>query len=675
MYANWTNQAEQMLRYVYALILLMVVFSKLIVRRSGGDFIERLAARFIIMTVFLILAGYTLVALKLFEMLAILPLIGLVAARGYIWGFMKAKSARKSDNADRVTKMWDWMEGKYNPWLDMKAHLARKVRESLNELMARIREIRVLLESMLLIAVFAISGWIRFYDAFTHGAPAMSDGYVTLAWIKYIDERSLFHDGIYPQGFHIWMDYLVKFAATDPLYILKYTGPLNAILLMGGMYLVVSRWTGNRAAGIIAAAVYGLMGEWISGGSYERQASTNSQEFGFIFIYPALYFLYRWLRDRHRWALMAGIAGMIAAGLVHTLAYVYLGLGVGLLLLIYLPLSMRERFRSIWPVIGGGALSGILSVAPLALGFLIGRELHSSSQDFAQSRNETIYLTQLDRIDYLAAAAIAVILIVCVFKFRKIRLYTGPIFVSLFTLATFLIYYLGNLFTFPGSTVLTSRSGELWAMAIPVAIGVAAGLVLNGLADLSPRRLNVIGLAAAGLTVASFLLINPPKPIIPYKMEWDSQIDQYLKIRDSFRPKTWMIVSPAREGYSLVVGSGIHMDMTQFLDDYDPSKWPLTPYGQSAFNPNIPNDVFLFYQKEVFKVSETNSVYPLLASEYEQRETDKERLDLWIEEQRKVNPNLTIWSEDEHLRVYRLHRPMDQDEMFNQIWGGGASPR
>lgn len=673
MYSDWTNQLEHLTRYFLAFGFLMVFVPKLVFRRADGGLAERIMIRFMLMAVLLILLGYVLVLLRLFEVLAIVPALLVAIFRRPILDLLRYGKIRREADASApgwVIRTLDWLEGKYDLRAAWRQTVRRKWQSWREEAVDRFRDWRSLFETVLLLFVLGLSAWIRFQDAIVSAAPAMSDGYVTLAWMKYIDQRILFHDGIYPQGFHIWMAYLFKFASVDPLYVLKYTGPLNAVLFIVGLYLAVSRWSGSRLGGIMAALLFGLLGDWVVGASaLERQAATNSQEFAFVFIFPTLLLLQRWLRDRDKSALAGGIAGMMLTGLIHTLAYVYLGIGVALLLLIYVPLTVKERFRSLRRVIGGGLLSVAASTVPLGIGMLLGRSLHSSSAEFAVAQNTNHFIPELWPIDYIGLAAIGVIGLWLLTRLRRLRAHTGPLFIALFAAVTFLIYYGGSLFEFPGSIVIAARSSELWGMALTAVIGTACGIVFRAM---EVRRWvgTVQWLAVAGVLVV-VLRIAPPEPIVPYKMEWDSGVEQYLRISESFLPRTWHLVSPSREGHALVLGKGYPMDLTLFLDTYDPDKWPLTKNGEQEPDRGMSHNVFLYHQKEVFRVDESNSIYPLLEEDYEQRELDKARMADWIARHRHVNPDIRIWYEDDHLIIYYLHRPVDRQEVYEQIWGEG----
>ncbi|MCC2685184.1 MAG: hypothetical protein K0R75_2083 [Paenibacillaceae bacterium] len=332
MYAEWTHGFVHLIRYGSAFLFLLVFVPRLIFHQARGDLAERIVGRFQMMTLLLIGLGYALVAIKLFELLAIIPAFILIALAQGAWRNRRNKRSMKQEEANDeqqvrsyIPKVYDYLERKYNPWPEIKASVMERISEATVAWRSRLRHLPTMVEAAIVLFVFAAAAYIRFADALTHAAPAMSDSYVTLAWIKYVNQRILFHDGIYPQGFHIFMGYLVKFSFLDPLYILKYTGPLDSMLTMAGMYFAVSRWAGSRTAGTVAAAVFCFLSGIIGWSDVERQAATNAQEFAFVFVFPTLYFIHRWLRDRVRWALSAGVAGMVAAGLVHTLAYAYCG--------------------------------------------------------------------------------------------------------------------------------------------------------------------------------------------------------------------------------------------------------------------------------------------------------------------------------------------------------------
>jgi uncharacterized protein (UPF0297 family) len=91
-------------------------------------------------------------------------------------------------------------------------------------------------------------------------------------------------------------------------------------------------------------------------------------------------------------------------------------------------------------------------------------------------------------------------------------------------------------------------------------------------------------------------------------MHNDSNIEQYLRISTSFRPKNWWIVSSQKEDYDIILGSGFHMQADKFLAEYDPDGKLLTRHGSSKPDDQVPQDVFVYYDRNIFKVDKDKVV-------------------------------------------------------------------
>jgi hypothetical protein len=175
------------------------------------------------------------------------------------------------------------------------------------------------------------------------------------------------------------------------------------------------------------------------------------------------------------------------------------------------------------------------------------------------------------------------------------------------------------------------------------------------------------------LCMASFIYM-PPQPIRPYKMESDTTVEQYLKISSMNRPKSWMLVYSLKEGQNLVDGAGFHMYVgreevaTNLLRDFDPKKEHLTLFGEEKPSANIANDVYIFYEKKIFKVLETNSIYPFVKSEYANREKEMLQLKQWINTHIEAGHKVDVFFDNEELTVYHLHREMSKQQRQKTIW-------
>ena len=158
------------------------------------------------------------------------------------------------------------------------------------------------LEGLTLASVIGGSSYLRFYDAFVNGSSSII-----------IQLRDTCLDEIYPWSGIISRRYLpsrilylfgnlFKFAAVDALFILRYKGPFNTVLFTLGLYMVIRKLTNNGIGAIVAALIFGIY--WVimplSPIEIDRQAATNAQEFAFVFIFPAIYFLIKYVTNKRK---------------------------------------------------------------------------------------------------------------------------------------------------------------------------------------------------------------------------------------------------------------------------------------------------------------------------------------------------------------------------------------
>lgn len=660
MYESVWNQLYVLLHYSFSFLLLMVWIPKWVWKgKTPEDLGEQRMAGYLRIVFIYIVAGYVLVLLKLFEVLAILALLGLYGARKYLPRAAKAARVNLAtaiglffyevlDLGFRWKKTWRstwsrWKQAWSAPW--------------------RGKGVAWWLTSLALLAVLGASAYLRFQNAVVEAAPAMSDGYVTLAWMKYIEQRVLFHDGIYPQGFHIILAYLHKFAAIDQLYILKMTGPFNGVLITYGLYFAVSRFSGNRWAGIASAVVYGLAGIPLHGGDWERQASTNSQEFAMVFVFPTFYFLAKYLQRGRRDDMWTGAAGLSVIGLVHTLIFAYAGMGLAIAMFVGVLLSLRTFGRRVWHLTLVGAVSVVIAVLPFGIGELLGSGLHGSSEDFLTSKVQ-VAPPHLHLYDYAALVSGGLVFLGFLVRRKPLREKAMELVAVGIIAATFVLYEYGGAVT--QSLVLATRSGALWAMAIPFAMGLGLHTLLRPLWRMPGCR--IVHAAACAALVVYIVKGTQLQPIDAYKMEWDHGVEQYLLIAKEYRPKTWMIVSQ-NEGYSLVLGNGYHMYLKDLVANYDPKLPALTHNGWDKADPSVPDDIFIYNEKQVFEVSKSNSIYSLLAPQYEQRKKDNEDLAKWMAIHQQYQSDAEVFYEDDTLRIYHLHKAQDPEAKQQQLWG------
>lgn len=660
MYNSFSNHFIQLSYYTFAIIFLYILIPRLVFNRHDRWGLDLVVANYIKMVFLMILLGYTLVTIKVWEGLTIIVIFSLVI----IFKIRKdVNDHYKDDQLVLVASIYGWVENIGQ----LKQYLKSKISKLLWDWkIAVIKHITKKTFWVLIVGigiVFGLSAYIRFYDVFHFAAPSMSDAYVTLAWMKYIDNRVLFQDGIYPQGSHIYLGSLLKFATIDPLYILKYTGPLNSLLIVFSLYYSVSRFTHNKVSALLAAAGYGIFGHLILGSVWERQAATNSQEFAFIFILPSLYFMYLYLKGGKKDDLWTATAGITITGLVHTLAFALAGMGVAILLSIFIFTRYRIILHRVWKGVIYSATSVILALFPLGLGILLGKSVHESSASYLTSEVERggFSLTMLDIIILLSLLFISLFGFITFYFFSKKNYSHLYVFVGLFGLATFVLYHFGGSLT--GNELIATRSHELWGLVLPFSIGIGSSIVFNFI-----KRISFIPIVLF-ISILSFGLYKYPlEAITPYKMQMEEDVEQYLRIANKFRYTTWMMVS-FDISYALVLNNGYHTLTGRFLDNYDPTLPPITKYGSEVPDSEIANDIFIYFYKDIYKVDKDNAIYNLVEPIYVQEEQEMVEMEKWIEQFEEFNGPLNIFYDGPKLRIYHIHIELSQEEIRKNMWG------
>ncbi|KRE47914.1 hypothetical protein [Paenibacillus sp. Soil522] len=660
-YSSFSHQLYAMLHYAFAFVLLMIVWPRFFLKADSEDPLENGFALFAKAVCIYIVLGYVLVALKLYEVISVSVILIVLSTRRF---WRKGSAKARSDTATafhvwfyhlleagfRIKSMWLKARGKLT--------MARK-----HVKLYKLRNSDPLL-LLLLAGVLGTAAYVRFYDAVHYAAPALSDGSVTLAWMKFINNRLIFVEGIYPQGFHITLSLLSKFAAIDPLYILKYTGPLNGVLTAAGFYFVLSRLTGNKMAGIAGAALFGLGGTFLFGGDWERQAATNSQEFAYVFAFPALYFFLRYLEKGRRHSFWTGFAAVSITGFVHSLVFAFVGMGLAVAMIASVMTPEARSWKRIWMVCAAGSVSVVFTYAPIQTAIWSGISFNSSAAEFLKSITEVTFPQLVPR-DYIGLGAIAWIALSALIGWRDKRNRISEWFAVGIGTATFLLYYLVPVVT--KSTMLSSRTGSLWVLTVCFCIGYAWWSLWRFVSKL--KGISIVERMAAGAAVIILALYVQLSPIQTYKMDWDSIFRQYLRISSMYLENTWTIFSQ-EEGYSLIYGEGWHQYISTLVNNYDPAGTPITRKGQDEYDPDVTKYMFVIEEKQVFKVSITSSFYEKLEQErYVKHEKEQKQLKEWLNAYIEAHGKPPIFYEDEHIRIWYLYRPDAEDKERRRIWG------
>lgn len=635
-------------KYVAALLLLFIVLPKFIILKknkfSEGNFYGYLFDTILLF----ILLSYVLIFSKLYELLAV---IGLLIILIY-YVFSRKKGQASLNEILHNFKIWvfDFWDGLIKP-ISRKAILTHWWEQLSKLLKHNYRYV------FLAITLYGFAAWLRFYDVFVHAALPLSDSYVTLAWMKYINQRMLFHDGLYPQGFHIFLSLLSKFSATNPLFILKYTGPINAMLIIGSVWFFIYKVTGSKSSGYFGVVVYGCTGLYFDT-DFVRQVATNSQEFAMLFILPTLWYLIQYFEEKDVNYLLMAFSGLSVIGLVHSLIFAYVVLLSCAIMIARIIVDGSKAFKPALLTMGAGLVATVISLLPLGLGYLLGFLPHESSLEYLNRISERLQLTPIGVRETLFLIGMGATLIFIALPKLEVVIRKRLFTVLLIFGAVAALYWVIPVIT--QSVLIESRKSILLILFLAVGSGICHALLIKPFERFDPNCF--IGIA---LTFLGFVIIVgtlKPMPFIPRKMESDTHVEQYLRINENFNPSEWMIVSQEEE-YALVLGTGFHMFVRDFIRDFSTSS-KLLKYKDEKSNRNIKiPDVFIYYEKNIFK-----SEYVEMKEVYDRREAERPNLKKWLEAYKKSTGNLQVYFEDEDLIIYWIHTPFTKEENYKEIW-------
>lgn len=639
------EQFESLFRLAISFSTLFFIMATIIFKKEHGQAGERFFSRFIKMIFLIIVVGYVFVLLKLYEVISLFAFITLFSIFWRMPAGNRMKALRQRYSILTLV-FYETLDSKFSPW-DWAKNKAK------NKSATLWKSILTVIKSPLnyvVLAVISGAAYLRFSDPLSHAAPGMSDASVAVAWMKYISERILFHDGIYPQGLHIFNATVRKFAGTDAIYVVKFIGPFNGVLTTIALYYFVQHLTGRKTAGIISAFVFGILGPFLYL-EWDRQAATNSQEFALIFIFLAWHYMIRFFNTKEKSYLGTATVALAVMGLVHSLVWAFACLGVVLIALSYFVFGPIKNFKTILYTALACIISGAISGIPLVIGLFMDKGYHSSSLDYLTSA-VTAEIQKLAFLDYLAAGGIVLMTILLLLsKWMKER--PEPLLFTILISATTLLSYI-YLGWLTGNTLIITRIGLLWSIILCLAIGVGWHALLKVFKTTKPVELFL----CIGILVIATNSYRPA-PAQPYKMYHDVMLNQYIRISKEFTPTTWTMVSN-EEGYALSLNKGWHMHLWDLVDGYSPETEEIVKRDASGQVLDSDN-IFLFIEKVVFEPP-----LEILKPIVENRKEYYSLMEEWVNTYSIHHNNIEVYYEDENIKVYHIHQPRKNE--FNEIW-------
>lgn len=159
--------------------------------------------------------------------------------------------------------------------------------------------LRRLPDCLLTLAFLGLLCWLHGPSLLEYFGYKASDIPVHNYWINAMGQNHIFVAGVYPHGFHCVIYYLHDLFGFDTYNLLREFGFIEAVLVNLMLLLFLKLCCKSRFAAYVGAFIY-AGSTYFMGHTYSRFYSALPQEFGMMFIFPAVYFGFAYFQARRQ---------------------------------------------------------------------------------------------------------------------------------------------------------------------------------------------------------------------------------------------------------------------------------------------------------------------------------------------------------------------------------------
>ncbi len=265
--------------------------------------------------------------------------------------------------------------------------------------------VRRFLDCALLIAVFVIMWKFYGYNLLESFGYKASDLPVHNYWINSLNDNDIFVAGVYPYGFHCIAYYIHAVFRVDTYVILRVFAFVQNVILHLMLLCFLKLCCKSRYLPYAGVIIY-IIGNYFKSNTYSRYYATLPQEFGFIFIFPAIYFIIAYFKCRHdelkkdegkakiympfrkknrgkknyypkSWFYLVGFAMSFSMTLaVHFYGTMVAGIYCVAVAIGFCAFIFRKKY--FWNILVTGIISVVIAVLPMAIAFAGGTPLQGS---------------------------------------------------------------------------------------------------------------------------------------------------------------------------------------------------------------------------------------------------------------------------------------------------------
>lgn len=529
------------------------------------------------------------------------------------------------------------------------------------------------------ISVFLLAAFIRFRHSLTHLYFGASDSYVHLAWSKYLGVNMIYKDGIYPSGFHAIISSFNRLFFMDAYTVVRFIGPVGGLIIVLSIYYVLTRSFKSKYIALLAVFLYTAYHDLPS--IVWRQIAALPQEYSAMFFLPGLYFFYEYFRRNNKSYLFLAGECLCLTILIHPYSTVFLFIGY----IVISVLNIHKILKTDTFIYSVATMScaGLLGVIPLITAYITGMKFHGSLQYVMRSAelpessaNPALILEETpSMLIFLLCIALLLFAVLISFITNKKTVYSenSKMFFTfiLFSVIMYLLFR-APYFGIPELMDL-NRIGIFFSLIAAAVYGITLKIFdiitrKNKIADIMKATVCIL----TAVAVLGFTQLYIPRG---ERYEYDQAVNAYLKIKRNFSPLNWTIISPV-EQYQQCLYYGWHyelLDLVRSMSDPEIEKIEIPTEYVFIFAEKIP-----LYSEEEVTLEDAGKDIPVISDNpYEHyvkahvRRIIEAKTLFWAENLKKNNKNVTVFYEDEHLRVYQLKQDAENPVNLLKYQVGG----
>ncbi|MDD6396020.1 MAG: hypothetical protein PUB37_07585 [Firmicutes bacterium] len=703
----------------YAIVFVMIPAKIMNLRLCDGNFLDNALISLIVSQVTIITVVYALSFLKIYNFFTLILALILVVL---VYKKISGKISYLEKVRVAIYKLSDLITGQLKLSIIVNRFINNRIKYAagaLKRFFAFYFDKNVIYHVICTVALMILS-IRRCYFCITSEAFPTSDIAVHTSWINFLDGGYVFSDGIYPFGMHNIVSAFAKLTFIDVVTVMRFWGPLNAILMCVVMMALLCRIFKSPAAYTVTAIVY-CISSFGSGAVIDRVFFSLPQEYGMMFIFPAAYFMVKFIEEQKA---IDGVTFAMAASMTVSAHFYNAIFAVPLCFCLVIPYVTKIFKKGVFKnMVLSVILAAALCLAPMGIGRLLGypwqgsldwavsmMNLGSDEQEAAvEEEEETVEAVEEENQEeqkgpsfiekslqsfewtaqsytdfwgYVVMICSAVSIVVGIFALIIKKVPTAAKVAIGLGLNMFVFNYCilhAGYFNLP-SLIAGDRALNYLIYLGAIMFGVPMGLLWKFFEEkVRPIRwVASVAYVLAAAIVVVFMGYTYQSSAY-YRMSYSAVVQNYYKIRNTREKNTWTIVSTVDE-LALTRNKGWHYELWEFvfsLEQYESTKVIQIPTEYVYFviekRPLKYNEpAYLGEELEVnAKISYTDA-HRLLTevtvptgkksdyySDYEIRSAIMSKAYYWAIKYMQYFPDqMRVYYEDSDIIIYEVHQNM-----------------